>query len=513
MMTENKKFALLSVTDKTGLEKVAKTLSEAGVGLLSSGGTKKYLESFGLDVQAVEKVTGNPEAFDGRMKTLSFQICSGILFRRSKQKDCEQIRELEIPEISYVVVNLYDFKGTLERTSDLSELIESVDVGGPTMLRAAAKNFHDVTVLSCPSQYDQFIAEFQKNKSTSIEFRKNLAAKVFSTLSNYDQMIATTLCSEMALEETYSEKRELRYGENPHQKGFVLHNNQGLAGVTPIQGKPLSYNNLLDCDAALRSCYALSEFGEFCATVVKHGNPCGQAISERPLEALELAWNGDPVSSFGSIIALNWKVSQLEAEFLTSRFIEVIIAKDFSLEALEILQTKKNLRVIQLDGSSLSKNEMVSRRINGGMVIQDCDHVLENEFKLVTKNEQIKGEDQLIRFGISATKYLKSNAISLVQKTDCGFQLIGAGMGNPNRLISIEQAAEKAKHNGITDFSNLVLISDAFFPFDDGVRLAAEYGIKMVVQPGGSIKDDKVIEAADELGLSMVLTGTRHFNH
>lgn len=514
------KRALLSVTDKTNLENVAAILKNKNIEIISSGGTRKYLEDKGFEVTDIQKVTGNPEAFGGRMKTLSFQVSSGILYRRGHEEDEKQLLELEIESIDYIVVNLYEFEKTKANSSEMSDWIEAIDIGGPTMLRAAAKNFESVTVLPDPSFYPEFIEQLNNDGETSITFRHKMAIETFNMMARYDLAIARALYEkkyETQMEDYFFNipgRKELRYGENPHQKAFVIPNRDGLASTPSLQGKELSYNNYLDADAAISSCRELNRLNQnlHAVTVVKHGNPCGQALGENQLRTLERAWEGDSVSAFGGIICFNKEVDQVTAEFFDNKFVEVIIAPKFSDKAKALFASKKNLRLIEHSISSVSENFSV-RSIDGGMLVQEKDYSYESAGEVPTQVQIPSDWNDLIGFGVQTCKSLKSNAICLVRKKDGVLELVGAGMGNPNRIVSIQQSVEKAKENGVTDFENLLLISDAFFPFDDGVRMANKYGIKYVIQPGGSIKDSVVIDACNELGMGMLLTGKRHFNH
>jgi phosphoribosylaminoimidazolecarboxamide formyltransferase/IMP cyclohydrolase len=514
------KRALLSVTDKSNLEKVAKVLVANNVEIISSGGTRKYLEEKGFKVTDIQKVTGNPEAFGGRMKTLSFQVSSGILYRRGHQEDEKQLVDLNIQSIDLIVVNLYEFEKTKANSDDLNQWIEAIDIGGPTMLRAAAKNFNAVTVLPDPKFYPAFIESFDKTGETNIEFRQQMAVETFNMMARYDLAIARALCEkadDSQLENQYfnvSDRRTLRYGENPHQKAYVVPNGEGLASANSLQGKELSYNNYLDADAAINGCRELSRIDKSLnvVTVVKHGNPCGQAAGSDMLKVLERSWAGDPVSAFGGIICFNKEVNGKIAKFFDKKFVEVIIAPSFTSEAIDKFKNKKNLRVIEHPVVEES-DQFTVRSIDGGLLIQERDVEFETTGECPTNQKMPTALNELVGFGVLACKSLKSNSICLVRNNSGMFELVGAGMGNPNRLVSIQQSVEKAKENGINDFSDILLISDAFFPFDDGVRLAESCGIKHIVQPGGSIKDNVVIDACNELGMSMIMTGKRHFNH
>jgi phosphoribosylaminoimidazolecarboxamide formyltransferase/IMP cyclohydrolase len=386
------------------------------------------------------------------------------------------------------------------------------------MIRAGAKNFSSVTTIVNPNDYQKLV-EIAENGSTPLDFRKEMALTAFAHTADYDALIAKTLeleCTGETRRVVVDTKQErlLRYGENPHQKAWVYSDGSaGLAGATPLQGKALSYNNMLDADAAYRSCLDLNQAvpNQHSVTVIKHLNPCGAAVANTQLKALELAWSGDPVSAFGSIICFNQTVEKDTAWFFKGKFIEVIIAPDFTEDALWFFSKKKNVRLLKLNMQTPPEGNVL-RSIDGGFLIQEEDAGLDSEFKLVSSSAS-NAPASLLKFGSMVTKHLKSNAISLVKETDGGFHLLGAGMGNPNRLVSTEQAIAKAAANGHTDLSDAILVSDAFFPFRDNIDLAQKSGVKAIIQPGGSIRDPEVIEACDEHGISMYFTGRRHFRH
>lgn len=512
------KRALISVSDKSNLSVLVAFCTKHQIEVISSGGTAKALEALGLKVTPIQEVTGNPEAFGGRMKTLSFQVSSALLFRRGHQEDETQAKELNIQAIDLVICNLYPFKEVMKRGGSLEDMVENIDIGGPTMVRAGAKNFASVCTIIDPMDYEKLLEE-AIDGSISLDFRKKMAVKAFGHTAQYDSLIAQTLEKEILGESRQvvvdmEQERVLRYGENPHQKAWVYADGtNGLAGAKPLQGKALSYNNMLDADAAYRSCVDMNTAlpNKHAVSVIKHLNPCGAAVADTQLKALQMAWSGDPISAFGSIICFNQPVEKDTAWFFKGKFIEVVIAPDFSEEALWFFSKKKNVRLLKLDMKDLSQQNII-RSIDGGFLVQQEDSGLDSEFKLATKTE-FPAKNDLLRFGTMVGKHLKSNAITLVKETDGVFHLIGAGMGNPNRLVSTEQAVEKAFENGYKDLSDAVLISDAFFPFRDNVDLAQKYGVKALVQPGGSIRDPEVIEACDEHGISMVFTGRRHFRH
>jgi len=526
-MSELKKIkrALVSVSDKSGLERVALGLKKLNIEIISSGGTGKFLKERGISFTPIDKVTGNPEAFGGRMKTLSFQVGSALLFRRNNSQDILEANELGIEPIDLVICNLYPFEQVVQKGGDLDELVENIDIGGPTMIRAAAKNFESVCTCTNPGQYD-LLLECLENTSgnTDLALRKTFSMEAFRSTAAYDGLIANVLEKEFNADSrtlTLAAKKSssLRYGENPHQRGWVYqdHSGEGLAHARPIQGKPMSYNNLLDADAALRCTSDLHSLittdHNSVVTVVKHLNPCGAALANDPLEALKLAWDGDPISAFGSIICFNRPVQKEVAEWLDKKFVEVIIAPEFSIEALEQFSTKKNLRLIKSNMLNPERSETMVRSISGGWVVQNEDLGKDLEFQSMSKKEFPKENHNLAQFGIFVGKHLRSNAIALVKSMDNGLALIGAGMGNPNRLISLLQAADKAKENGHESLEDAVLISDAFFPFKDTVEAAHRVGVRNIIQPGGSIRDEEVINCANELDISLAFTGRRHFRH
>lgn len=509
------KRALVSVSDKTGLVELAQALKQHGVEIISTGGTAKALEQAGIGITPIEKVTGNPEAFGGRMKTISFPIESALLYRRNHAGDVEDATKLGIEPIDLVVCNLYPFEQVVAAQGSEDERRDQIDIGGPTMIRAAAKNFEFVGVCINPDQYEHLIHELTSLQGTlSYETRKSWAGEVFARTAQYDALIARTFQQENLTLPQF--KQTLRYGENSHQSAALYQTNEtGVANAKVLQGKELSYNNFLDADACWKStCDALeADKSKVAVTVVKHLNPCGLALSSSPRQALELAWAGDPVSAFGSIIGCSQEVDESFAEFLQDKFIEVVMAPSFSAAAREIFARKKNLRLLICP--LLAKiSEQTWRSISGGLLVQDEDQLISEELHNVTQVKFPEALYGLAQFGIRAAKHLKSNAIALVQQTEKGeFQLVGAGMGQPNRLESLSRlAVPRAQDKGI-DLNNVVLISDAFFPFADSIDVAHSHGIRFIVQPGGSIRDQEVIEACDKYGIAMAVTGKRHFRH
>jgi len=515
--------ALISVSDKTGLDILGHALHKCGVEIISTGGTRSYLEERQIPVTPIEDVTGNPEAFGGRMKTISFEIASALLFRRGD--DDAEAETLGIKPIDLVVCNLYPFERTARAGGDEAALVEQIDIGGVTMIRAAAKNYEHVAILTDPAQYPALAEKWTGGDAvTNLQERQSMTLAAFRHTARYDAAIANRF-EALANDALYtpvvtSETAEiLRYGENPHQKAWLYKDplaTDGLAQAEPLQGKALSYNNLLDADAAWRAAQdiaTVSASDSHSAVIVKHLNPCGIAVSNiSAKDALEKAWAGDPVSSFGGIICLTTPCTEDIAAWLDDKFVEIVIAPVFAEEALGIFARKKNLRILTSPAAEKSAPYML-RSVSGGWLVQQDDFGIEEDFKTVTKTDFNAEQKDALRFGIAAAKHLRSNAIALVQKNDNGISLIGAGMGNPNRLVSTQQAVEKARENGYNDLSHCVLISDAFFPFADNIEIAGEYGIRHILQPGGSIKDDDVIAACDTQNIAMAFTGTRHFRH
>lgn len=503
------KRALMSVSDKTGLLNLAKVLDAHGVELIASGGTAKVLEQAGLPFTAVEKISGKGEYFQGRMKTLSFEIASSLLFRREDPADAKTAEELGLQPIDLVVVNLYPFHQTVAKGADLSECIENIDIGGPTLLRAAAKNHQSVTVLNSPVLYEEFVEELSRNQGmTSLAFRQKCARQVFAMTAFYDLAIASYLEQEGGA--------ALRYGENPHQRAVLLKDpfSQGFTHKEPLQGKEMSYNNFLDADFAIKSLQDIvawqGAYAHPVAVVVKHNTPCGMAVSETPLFALEKAWKGDEKSSFGGIIALSFPVTKEVAEFFHDKFIEVLLAPSFTAEAQSLL--KKNCRLMEI---SLEKRQTWDvRSIDGGALIQQSDSFATEGYRQVTEKKFSPEMAKLAIFSMLCVKNLKSNAIALCREDKGGFEMISFGSGQTNRVDCIEKLlAPRLKDKGIEDLSQMVLASDAFFPFADSIEVAARLGVKYVIQPGGSIKDGEVIAEADKQGIAMIFSGRRHFLH
>ncbi len=515
------RVALLSVSDKTGLLRFASALAKRGVKILSSGGTAKALAAEGIEVTTVEAYTGSPEVMGGRVKTLHPKVHGGILAREGT--DEEDLAKLGAGFIDLVVVNLYPFeKVAANPNASFEELIENIDIGGPSMVRSAAKNHDRVTVVCDPGDYDRVLAEIEKSGETSKATRRELAAKAFAHTAAYDAAISGVLSGPRADggESTYpryltlpfERAYGLRYGENPHQTGAFYVERDAAAGTIAraeslgAGGKELSFNNLVDVDAALE---AVREYERPAAVVVKHTNPCGVAASDTLEAAYRTARDADALSAFGGIVALNREVDEATARVLAETFLECVVAPAFSAPALEILRAKKNLRLLST-GAWLPADApaLQYKRVSGGLVVQSRDATGAGEVtkgKVVTKRAPTPEELKGLEFAWRVCKHVKSNAIILAK----GERTVGVGAGQMSRVVSVQIACEKAGENA----PGSVLASDAFFPFPDGVEAAAKHGITAVAQPGGSVKDADVIAAADRLGLAMVLTGVRHFRH
>ncbi len=530
------KRALISVSDKTGIDEFAQVLSSMGCEIISTGGTKKVLEEAGIDVVDISKVTGNPEAFGGRMKTISFQIESALLYDR--EKDADEAEKLGIRPIDMVICNLYPFGKVKDEGADLGTLVENIDIGGPTMLRAAAKNYKYVTVITDPYDYQRVEDELAENDDQiSLDTRFYLMRKVFNHTADYDALIASTMdetAGELTPRFAFNQAKELRYGENGHQTAFFLREKKAkdsLFDMEVLHGKELSFNNIVDMYGAIESVRDLQNNG---VAVIKHTNPCGLCEGPDQRKAFELAWAGDTVSAFGSVIAFNAPVGLEAAQFLNldaenkmeRKFVEVMIAPDFSEEALEYLYQHKNLRVVKFDPQRLTPAVDIKILFNTALY-QTTDNKLLNKVEYVTEKKADIPYD-LARFGLIAVRQLKSNAIAVARKNGEYNQLLGMGCGQPNRVNSTQLALKKCYENLDMEFSGVeaekekyfademakaVLTSDAFFPFADNIDFCNEYGIKTILQPGGSIRDKSVIKRCDELGMAMAFTAVRHFKH
>jgi phosphoribosylaminoimidazolecarboxamide formyltransferase/IMP cyclohydrolase len=505
--------AILSVFDKSGVVDFGRALSGAGIELVSTGGTFKELQAGGLPVTTVSDVTGFPEIMDGRVKTLHPGVHGGILARRDVPGDLDQLAEHGIGTVDLVAVNLYPFTQTIARPGvELAEALENIDIGGPTMVRAAAKNHPHVIVAVDPSDYGWLAERIASGGVASVTppERRALATKAFAHVSEYDAAIAGYLADAVAESSetvSLSARRiaELRYGENPHQRAglYVEGGTGGIAGAEQLHGKTLSFNNLLDADAAWR---VVSDFEGGAVAVIKHNNPCGLAAGDDQPTVYGRAFDGDPVSAYGGIVGFNRTLTGATAKAMKGVFYEVVVAPGYDQEALGILTSRKNLRILSVKPTSEGTKPEI-RRISGGVLVQEADNLTEDlaDWKVVTKLKPTPGQMADLAFAWKAAKHVKSNAIVLAGD----LALRGMGAGQPNRLNSIHLAVRAAGDRA----AGSVLASDAFFPFADNVEMAAGAGVTAVVQPGGSIRDEDVIEAADKLGLAMVFTGVRHFRH
>ncbi len=510
-----KRRALISVSDKTGIVDLARKFVTLGIEIISTGGTSRALKDANLPVTNISEVTGFPEILDGRVKTLHPKIHGGLLAIRDQFSHQQQLEENGINPIDFVVVNLYPFHQTINKPDvTIEEAIENIDIGGPSMLRSAAKNYRDVTVLVDPNDYNLVIEELENHGDTSMETRQSLAAKVFNHTAHYDSLIASYFNHLLEnrfpdqLTIPYTKEKSLRYGENPHQQAAFYKKAIGAEGTLATaeqkNGKELSYNNINDANAALE---LVREFEEPTVVAMKHMNPCGVGTGSNLFEAYQKAYEADPISIFGGVIAVNRPVDAKTAAEMKKIFLEIIIAPSFTDEALDILRSKKNLRLLKLDGATTEQNTLKFQSVGGGMLVQEEDKgfVNKKECQVVTDRAPTEEEWEQLLFAWKVVKHVKSNAIVLAKD----FRTTGVGAGQMNRVgsarIAIKQAGQGAKGS--------VLASDAFFPMKDTVETAAAAGITAIIQPGGSIRDKESIEEANKHGIAMIFTGVRHFKH
>ena len=509
------KRALVSVSDKTGLVDFVKGLQTAGWEIIATGGTQKLLEDSGVKTIGISDVTGFPEICDGRVKTLHPKVHGGLLARRDEPSHLQALQENGIEFIDLVCVNLYPFRETIAKEGvSMADAIENIDIGGPSMLRSAAKNYNDVTVVCDPADYDTILAEINATGNTTLETRLQLSAKAYTHTAQYDACIATYMREKAGLNEKlfleFDLKQGLRYGENPHQSAKFYASTKAipfsLATGKQLQGKEMSYNNIQDANAALN---IARDFQEPFCVALKHMNPCGAAVAATIEEAWQKAYEADTVSIYGGIVICNRTITKEIALGMKPIFLEIVIAPDFTDEAMEIFATKKNLRVIQVDmtPSTEAIDQYVS--VNGGLLVQHLDTQIETitADMCATKVQPDAATLADMQFGWNIVKHVKSNAIVVVKNG----QTLGVGAGQMNRVGSAEIAMKQAHAAGVTE--GLILASDGFLPFDDTVALAAQYGVTAIVQPGGSIRDNDCVVKADELGICMLMTGTRHFKH
>ncbi|WP_294156257.1 bifunctional phosphoribosylaminoimidazolecarboxamide formyltransferase/IMP cyclohydrolase [uncultured Clostridium sp.] len=501
-----KKRALISVFDKDGVLDFAKFLVSNDVEIVSTGGTYRYLKENGIDVIEINEVTNFPEMLDGRVKTLHPLVHAGILAIRDNEEHMNTLKERNIHAIDYVVVNLYPFFEKVKEDLTFEEKVEFIDIGGPTMLRAAAKNFQDVVVISNKDDYSKVMEEINEHGEVSYKFKKKLAGKVFNLMSAYDAAISNFMLADDEeeypeyLSVSYRKMQSLRYGENSHQTAAVYSSTMlegSMNTFETLNGKELSYNNFKDVDIAWK---CANEFDEPACCGLKHNTPCGVAVGSDSYEAYMKAYEVDPTSIFGGIIGFNRKVDKKTAEEMVKIFLEVIAAPDYDDDALEVLKTKKNLRVLKFHNTPKAEKYMVT--VDGAMLVQEEDRKLIDEIKVVTEKAPTDEEMKDLLFGMKVVKYVKSNAIVTAHNGVA----VGIGGGQVNRIWPTEDALKRGK--GAT-----ILASDAFFPFRDVVDTAAKYGIKAIVQPGGSMRDQESIDACNEHGIAMIFTGYRHFKH
>ncbi|MDR0885173.1 MAG: bifunctional phosphoribosylaminoimidazolecarboxamide formyltransferase/IMP cyclohydrolase [Clostridiales Family XIII bacterium] len=514
--------ALISVSDKTGLIEFAQGLIDLDIEIISTGGTHKALEDAGIKVTGISEITGFPECLDGRVKTLHPAVHGGILARRDVPEHMEQLEDLDIETIDIVAINLYPFKATISKPGvKLEDAIENIDIGGPTMLRSAAKNHKDVIVVCDPGDYTQVIEDLKSETGLDYDAKYRLALKVFEHTAAYDSMISDYLRSvkDIPLPNnptfTYEKIQDLRYGENPHQSAAYYKEirpfHGALVNAVQLHGKELSFNNINDTNGALAT---LREFSEPTVVAVKHANPCGVGSSSDIYHAYLKAYEADPVSIFGGIIAANRIVDVRTAEEINKIFVEIVIAPGYTDEALEALKAKKNIRVLTLEDieKPLPKGLIDIKKVEGGILIQDIDTEIydDDNLKVVTKKQPTEKEWEDMKFGMRVVKHVKSNAIVLAYDK----MTLGVGPGQTNRIGSLEIAIKGPDKDASTgELNGCILASDAFFPFDDCVTAAGEAGITAIIQPGGSIRDEDSIQKCDELGIAMVFTGVRHFKH
>lgn len=515
--------ALISVSDKTGIVDVAKQLVELGVEIISTGGTYKKLKEEGVPAIEISEITGFPECLDGRVKTLHPKVHAGLLAMRSNEEHMKQLKELEVDTIDFVFVNLYPFKETILKDGvTRAEAVENIDIGGPTMLRSAAKNYQDVTVVVDPADYETVLTELKEEGEVSLDTKFYLMHKVFMHTSNYDTMIAAYLKKERGddslpetLTLTYEKVQDMRYGENPHQKAAFYREIGKKAGslvdAVQLNGKELSFNNINDTNGALE---LLKEFTEPTVVACKHGNPCGVGSADNIMDAWTKAFEADKTSIFGGIVVMNRPVTLELATELKKIFLEVIVAPEYDPEGLALLQQKKNVRVLQLADISVPQpaGSLDFKKVNGGLIVQTIDSELlhEEDLKVVTEVQPTKEQMEDMLFAWKVVKFTKSNGIAVAKNK----QSVGIGPGQVNRIWATKQCFEHAEELiGPDATKGAVLASDAFFPFDDCVEAAHQAGITAIIQPGGSVRDQDSIDKCNEYGITMVFTGMRHFKH
>ena len=511
------KNALISVSNKENLISILKILKKFNINIISSGGTYASIKKLGYQCLELSKFTGFKEMLDGRVKTLHPKIHAGILHDRQNKKHKSEMSKQNFPAIDLIIVNFYPFQKIVTNTKNPKKIIENIDIGGPTMVRAAAKNFKNVTIITNKNDYGSLIKELENLKGkTSLKFRELMSSKAFGLTAYYDAMIANWFNEKLKIDfperKTIFGRRlqKLRYGENPHQQSsiYVSDYEDKQLGFNQIHGKQLSYNNYSDMFASLQ---ILNSLKKNCGTVIiKHANPCGVSENKTPLNSFRNAYASDPISAFGGVIACNYKINKKIASEINKNFLEVILAKGFDKMSLEILKKKKNLRIIDISQFKL-KNPTSAKSFDGSFLVQSIDNIVfdKKKLKCVTKLKANKKEMAEIQFAFNVCKHVKSNAIVLCNN----FATIGIGAGQPSRLDSCKIAVQKAKQFQSSKIKNSIAASDAFFPFADGINTLIKAGVKTIIQPGGSIRDQEVINAADKAKIKMFFTGIRHFNH
>jgi phosphoribosylaminoimidazolecarboxamide formyltransferase/IMP cyclohydrolase len=516
-MKQKIKTALISVSDKADLSMVLETLNKYKVKIISSGGTYKLIKQLGYHCTEVSTYTGFKEMLDGRVKTLHPKIHAGILHDRSNKKHAREMNRQKFPSLDLIVVNFYPFQKLVTNSKNNKEIIENIDIGGPTMVRASAKNYKNVLIITNKNDYSDLINEIEKNKGkTTLNFREYMSSKAFGLTAYYDAMIANWFNQKLNIKfperKTIFGRRfkHLRYGENPHQKSSIYINNYNDKdlGLNQLGGKDLSYNNYNDIFASLEILFSLKNIP---ATVIaKHANPCGVSVNKSPITSFKNAYACDPISAFGGVIACNFKIDKTIAEHINKNFLEVVLAKGFEKDVLNILKKKKNLRIIDISKYK-QKNQTTVKTFDGSFLIQEKDKSIfrKKDLKFVTKNKPTLKELKEIEFAFNISKYVKSNAIVLTNN----FSTIGIGAGQPSRLDSCKIAVQKAKQFQADKIKNSIAASDAFFPFADGVKSLIAAGVRIFVQPGGSIRDREVIHVVNKAKAKMVFTNIRHFNH
>ena len=511
------KNALISVSNKENLISILKTFKKFNINIISSGGTYASIKKLGYECVELSKYTGFKEMLDGRVKTLHPKIHAGILHDRQNKKHKSEMSKQNFPAIDLIIVNFYPFQKIVTNTKNPKQIIENIDVGGPTMVRAAAKNFKNVTIITNTKDYQFLINELENFKGkTTLKFRELMSSKAFGLTAYYDAMIANWFNKKLKIDfperKTIFGKKlqKLRYGENPHQQSsiYVSDYNDKKLEFNQIHGKELSYNNYNDMSAALQILNSLKKNSG--TVIIKHANPCGVAENRNPLISLKNAYSTDPVSAFGGVIACNYKITKKVALEINKNFLEVILAKGFNNESLKILKKKKNLRIIDISNFKI-KNLTSIKFFEGSFLMQSKDKIIldKKKLKCVTKLKPTKKEIAEIQFAFNVCKYVKSNAIVLCNN----FSTIGIGAGQPSRLDSCKIAVQKARKFQSSKIKNSIAASDAFFPFTDGINALIKAGVKTIIQPGGSIKDQEVINAANKAKIKMLFTGIRHFNH